>query len=70
MVMLQRWSVLRRENDHVREVHTLMEGEWSCYGGGQFKGGRMVKLRRLSHQLREKGHQRVRGGQFNGGGIV
>ena len=18
---------------------TLMEGEWSCYGGGQFKGG-------------------------------
>ena len=26
------WSVLRRENDHVREVLTLMEGEWSCYG--------------------------------------
>ena len=20
----------------------LMEGEWSCYGGGQFKGGRML----------------------------
>ena len=20
-----------------------MEGDWSCYGGGQFKGGRMVK---------------------------
>ena len=20
----------------------LMEGEWSCYGGGQFKGRRMV----------------------------
>ena len=38
MVMLQRWSVLRRENDHVREVHTLMEGEWSCYGGGKFNG--------------------------------
>ena len=19
-----------------------MEGEWSCYGGGQFKGGRML----------------------------
>ena len=54
MVMLQRWSVLRRENDHVREVHTLMEGEWSCYGGGQFKGGRMVILWRLSHQWREK----------------
>ena len=21
-----------------------MEGEYSCYGGGQFKGGRMVML--------------------------
>ena len=21
------------------EVATLMEGEWSCYGGGQFNGG-------------------------------
>ena len=20
----------------------LMEGEWSCYGGGQFKGGRII----------------------------
>ena len=48
MVMLERWSVLRRENDHVREVLTLMEGEWSCYG--KFKGGRMVMLRRLSLQ--------------------
>ena len=28
MVMLQRWS--------------FMEGEWSCYRGGQFNGGRMV----------------------------
>ena len=26
MVMLQRWS--------------LMDGEWSCYRGGQFNGGR------------------------------
>ena len=25
MVMLERWSVLRRENDHLREVLTLME---------------------------------------------
>ena len=25
-----------------------MEGEWSYYGGGQFKGGRMVMLRRWS----------------------
>ena len=28
----------------VREVASLTEGEWSCYGGGQFKGGRMVML--------------------------
>ena len=32
MVMLQRWC--------------LMEGDWSCYRGGQFNGGRMVMLRR------------------------
>ena len=31
MVILQRWS--------------LMEGEWSCYRGGQFNGGRIVMLR-------------------------
>ena len=31
-----------RENGHVTEVDSLMEREWSCYGGGQFKGGRMV----------------------------
>ena len=24
----------------------LMEGEWSYYGGGQFKGGRMLLQRR------------------------
>ena len=28
------------------EVATLMEGEWSCYGGGQFNGGSMVLLQR------------------------
>ena len=33
MVMLWRWPVQWREND-VTEVVTLMEGEWSCYGGG------------------------------------
>ena len=32
MVMLQKWS--------------LMEGEWSCYRGGKFSGGRMVLLKR------------------------
>ena len=26
MVMLERWSVLKREKNHVREVLTLMEG--------------------------------------------
>ena len=31
-----------------------MEGEWLCYGGGQFNGGRNVML----------------GGQFNGGRMV
>ena len=30
MVMLRRWSVQWRENDHVREVASLIEGEWSC----------------------------------------
>ena len=34
MVMLQQWS--------------LVEGEWLSYGGGQFSGGRMVMLQRLS----------------------
>ena len=26
----------------------LMEGEWLCYIGGQFNGGRMVMLQRES----------------------
>ena len=34
----------RRENDHVTEIASLMEGEWSCHGGGQFTGERMVML--------------------------
>ena len=25
---------------------SIMEGEWSCYGSGQFKGGRMVMLQK------------------------
>ena len=32
MVMLQKWSP--------------REGEWSCYRGGQFNGGRMVMFQR------------------------
>ena len=35
-----------RENCHVTELESLMEGEWSCYRGGQFNGGRMVMLQR------------------------
>ena len=45
-----------RENGHVTEVDSLMEGEWSCYGGGQFKAGRMVMLQRRPVQWRENGH--------------
>ena len=32
-----------------------MEGEWSCYGGGKFKGGRMV-LQRWSFSWRVNDH--------------
>ena len=27
---------------------SLMEGEWLCYGGGQFNGGSMVMLQKWS----------------------
>ena len=37
-----------RENDHVTEIASLMEGEWSSHGGGQFNGERMVMLWRWS----------------------
>ena len=42
--MLQKSQVSWREHGHVTEVVSLMEGEWSCYRGGQFNGGRMVML--------------------------
>ena len=29
-------------NGYVTEVASIMEGEWLCYGGGQFNGGRKV----------------------------
>ena len=32
----------------LQEVASLIEGEWSCYKGGQFNGGRMVMLQRWS----------------------
>ena len=55
-----------------------MEGEWSCYGGGQFKGRRMVTLH---FNRRENGHVKkcclmegawscYRGGQYNGGRML
>ena len=31
-----------------REVVSLMEGEWLCYGGGQFNGGSMVMLQKVT----------------------
>ena len=46
MVMLQRWSVSCRENGHVTEVVSLMEGEWSCYRSGHFYEGRMFMLQK------------------------
>ena len=41
-------ACLMEGDGHVREVVSLMEVEWSCYGCGQFKGGRTVKLHRWS----------------------
>ena len=57
MVMLQRWTVEMEGESSlqrwpvnggrmVTEVVSLMEGEWSCYRGGHFNGGRMVMLQR------------------------
>ena len=45
-----------------------MEGAWSCYGGGQFNGGRMVMLEVAS--LMEGEWSCYRGGQFNAGRMV
>ena len=35
-----------RENGHVTEVVTLIEGEWSCYRRDHFNEGIMVILQR------------------------
>ena len=40
-----------------------MEGEYSCYGGGQFKGRRMIMLRRW--QVIKGERSCYRGGQLN-----
>ena len=45
-----------------------MVGEWSCYRGGHFKGGRMVILQRWC--LIEGAWSCYRGGQYNGGRMV
>ena len=40
MVMLQRWCLMEGWswfNGHVPEEVSIMQGEWSCYGGGQYK---------------------------------
>ena len=33
-----------------------MEGEWSCYRGDHFKGGKMIRLQRWPVYLKENGH--------------
>ena len=45
-----------------------MEGEWLCYGSGQFNIGKMVMLQRWS--VREGEWSYYGGGQFNGGTMI
>ena len=49
----------------LREVVSLMEGEWSCYRGvvNKVNGGRMVMLQNVEWFC-------YRGGLFNGGRMV
>ena len=66
----------------VTEVVSLIEGEWSCYRGGHFNGGKMVTLQRLSVYWKENGNvtevvtlmegewSYYRSGHFNGGRMV
>ena len=66
----------------VTEVVSLIEGEWSCYRGGHFNGGKMVMLQRWSVYWKENGHVTevvtlmegewscYRSGHFNGGRMV
>ena len=51
------------------EVVRLIEGEWLCYIGGQFNGGRMVMLQRWS-VLWKREWSCYRGSHFNGGRMV
>ena len=45
-----------------------MEVEWSCYGGGQFKGGRIIVTEVAS--LKEGERSSYTGSQFNRGRTV
>ena len=56
------------QNGHVTEVVSLMEGEWSCYGRGQFNGERII-LREVA-SLMEGEWSCYRDGQFNGGSML
>ena len=47
---------------------SLREVEWSCSGGGQFKGGRIIVTEVAS--LKEGEWSCYRGGQFKGGRII
>ena len=68
MVMLRRWSSNKGRMTMLVEVVSLMEGDWSCYGGGQFNRGRMVMLQRWS--LMEVEWSCYGGGQFKGGRML
>ena len=66
-----------RENGHLIEVVPLTDGEWSCYIGGQFKGGRMVMLHfngsqngHVNEVVFNGGSMVSIGGQYNGGRML
>ena len=65
MVMLQMWySSMEGEWSY----RGLIEGEWSCYGGGQFNRGSMIVREVVS--LMEGEGLCYGGGQFNGRNMV
>ena len=67
MVLLQRRIVQWRGIGHVTEVDSLKK-ENHRYGGGQFKGGRMVVTEVIT--LMEGEWSRYRSGHLNGGKMV
>ena len=64
------------------EVVSLIKGEWLCYRGGHFNGGKMVTLQRWSVYWKQNGYVTevvtliegewscYRSGHFNGGRMV